>query len=53
VPLCRAHHRGLHCTGDEVGWWARHKLEPLIVGRDLWRHTHRLPESPGIAVEDG
>jgi hypothetical protein len=53
VPLCRAHHRELHRTGDEVEWWARHKLEPLLVAGDLWRLTHPLPASSGIAVEDG
>jgi hypothetical protein len=45
VPVCRAHHREIHRTGDEVGWWAAHKLEPLLVAEDLWRSTHPLPAS--------
>jgi hypothetical protein len=39
VPLCRSHHRALHRYGDEPSWWASHKIDPLIVARDLWERT--------------
>jgi hypothetical protein len=53
VPVCRTHHRELHRIGNEVGWWAAHHLEPLTVAGDLWRLTHPLLPTAGIAAEDG
>src|SRR5258708_22481446 len=26
VPVCRAHHRELHRSGDEAAWWERLKI---------------------------
>ena len=37
VPLCRLHHRQVHCDPDERGWWKVHGIEPLEVAEDLWR----------------
>lgn len=35
MPLCDAHHTegpdALHRSGDELGWWARHGVEPYGV----------------------
>jgi hypothetical protein len=42
VPLCRGHHRELHQAGKEVTWWELHKINALIVARDLWEQTHPL-----------
>jgi Rad52/22 family double-strand break repair protein len=43
VPLCRTHHREIHCYGDEAAWWGKYRLDPLIVASTLWRQTHPLP----------
>ncbi len=48
VPLCRTHHRNLHQTGNEIGWWEKARIEPLPIARKLWgratraRHRDRL-----------
>ncbi len=44
VPLCRGHHRELHRCGDEVGWWAKIGLDPIVAARTLWLKTHPLPQ---------
>lgn len=41
VPLCALHHRALHDAGDEPGWWARNRIDPLPAARALWEETHR------------
>jgi len=40
VPLCRGHHRHLHQTGNEAGWWENLKIDALATARDLWKQTH-------------
>ena len=35
VPLCRVHHRDLHRTGDEIGWWQKRAIDPLETSRLL------------------
>jgi hypothetical protein len=37
VPVCRIHHRELHRSGDEAGWWQN--IDPLPVALKLWQHT--------------
>src|SRR5262249_51270411 len=39
VPVCRAHHRELHRSGDEAAWWERLNIDPLPVALKLWRQT--------------
>jgi hypothetical protein len=39
VPLCRAHHRELHHSGDEPGWWHDMGINPLEIARQLWDET--------------
>jgi hypothetical protein len=39
VPLCRVHHRELHQSGKEVGWWARTGIEPIDIAQRLWTAT--------------
>ena len=47
VPLCRAHHREVHRSSDEVGWWKQAGLDPLGFAQKLWRDSHPLqPRSP-------
>jgi hypothetical protein len=29
VPLCRAHHRAVHRTGDEKAWWQQAGIDPI------------------------
>jgi hypothetical protein len=43
VPLCRGHHREVHRSGDEAGWWERLGIDPTISARALWLKTHPLP----------
>jgi hypothetical protein len=50
VPLCRSHHRALHRHGDEAGWWKAHKVDPIMVARELWQTT-RLDGQSGGQVE--
>jgi hypothetical protein len=49
VPLCRAHHRELHRTGQEVDWWAKSGLEPTAIAHELWTQTHPLRASASLA----
>ena len=41
VPVCRLHHRELHGYGDEASWWAAVSIDPLPIGLELWRQSHR------------
>ena len=36
VPLCPAHHREIHDTGDEATWWQLRKINPLKIAEKLW-----------------
>lgn len=47
VPLCRIHHREVHRTGNERGWWAKVGVDPLPVARALWDQSRML----GVAVD--
>jgi hypothetical protein len=40
VPLCRGHHRELHRHGDELAWWGKRGIEPVVTARDLWLDSH-------------
>jgi hypothetical protein len=40
VPLCRAHHREVHCCGNEGSWWRSTGVDPLAAARALWLETH-------------
>jgi ERF superfamily len=42
VPLCRGHHREVHCRGDEAAWWVNARIDPMIAARALWLKTHPL-----------
>lgn len=43
VPLCHFGHHvsgavdGVHKTGDESGWWARHRIDPIRLAEWLWQ----------------
>jgi hypothetical protein len=39
VPLCRVHHRAVHRSRDERGWWQAAGIDPIKVARKLWRET--------------
>ncbi len=39
VPVCRVHHRELHCYGDEASWWAGVGIDPLPIALGLWRRS--------------
>ena len=40
VPLCRTHHRELHRSSDEAGWWKQAGIDALSTARRLWQETH-------------
>jgi hypothetical protein len=42
VPLCRIHHRDVHSFGDEVAWWQRRAIDPLVTSRMLWVSTQHI-----------
>jgi hypothetical protein len=44
VPLCRAHHREVHRSSDEVAWWKQADIDAVALARKLWRETHPLQE---------
>jgi DNA recombination protein Rad52 len=46
VPLCRLHHRAVHETGDEEGWWRDNRIDPLAEAEKLWTGSRGL-ESKG------
>jgi hypothetical protein len=52
VPLCRSHHRELHRTSNEVGWWARLGIDPMAMAYKLWTQTHPIPTPEVIAITD-
>jgi ERF superfamily len=35
VPLCRIHHRDVHSHGDELAWWQKRAIDPLVTSRAL------------------
>jgi hypothetical protein len=39
VPVCRAHHRELHRSGNEVAWWRRLNIDPLPAALKLWQQS--------------
>ena len=45
VPLCRGHHREVHRSGDEPGWWKKTSIDPTVPARALWLETHPLPST--------
>jgi ERF superfamily len=51
VPLCRGHHREVHRTGDEAGWWKEAGVDAIGVARKLWTETHpvRMPANDSSA----
>ena len=49
VPLCRIHHRDVHSFGDEVAWWERRAIDPLVTSRMLWVSTQRIASGSGFA----
>ncbi len=52
VPLCRTHHRNLHQTGNEIGWWEKTRIEPLPIARKLWETSHPRGASRSTAPTD-
>jgi len=39
VPVCRIHHRELHRSADEAGWWQKLNIDPVPVALKLWEHS--------------
>ena len=51
VPLCRAHHRDNHSSGDEVAWWERRAIDPIATARMLWVSTRQSNDNDTPGVE--
>jgi hypothetical protein len=61
VPLCRGHHRELHRSGNEIAWWKKAGIDPMLQARMFWLKTHPLPTvldnadnaraRPGVAID--
>jgi hypothetical protein len=54
VPLCRSHHRELHRTGEEAGWWKQFSVDPMAIAYQLWTSSHPVRKSaiaPNTVVE--
>jgi hypothetical protein len=49
VPLCRIHHRDLHRSRDEGGWWAKLGIDAVRIARKLWISTRSPASSPPSA----
>ena len=39
VPLCRAHHRQVHQSGNEARWWEELGIDALTIAGTLWQET--------------
>jgi hypothetical protein len=53
VPVCRAHHREIHRSGNEESWWRTTRIDPLAAARLLWLETRPLPrEEDSTASSD-
>ncbi|MFZ3361428.1 MAG: ERF family protein [Xanthobacteraceae bacterium] len=48
VPLCRGHHREVHCCGDEAAWWRKTGIDPTGAARTLWLQTHPLASATAL-----
>ncbi len=53
VPLCRTHHRNLHQTGNEIGWWEKTRIEPLPIARKLWETSHPRAAARAAVASNG
>jgi ERF superfamily len=42
VPLCRTHHRALHRSRDERGWWEQAGIDPIKIARKLWSESRGM-----------
>ena len=51
VPLCRGHHREVHRSGNETGWWSKSGIDPTAAARVLWLKSHPLPLARGPNAE--
>jgi hypothetical protein len=52
VPVCRIHHRELHRSGDEAGWWQKFNIDPLPVALRLWQHS-QTEVAPSLIAKGG
>jgi ERF superfamily len=48
VPVCRAHHREIHRSGNEESWWRNTRIDPLAAARSLWLETR--PRKPLLSA---
>ncbi len=46
VPLCSTHHRNLHASGNERGWWQVQGVDPEPAAKALWRDSHQAALQP-------
>ena len=53
VPLCRGHHRQVHQTGNETGWWENLNINALEIAKGFWAENRGLRKSDSIIPTDG
>src|SRR5262245_65720361 len=51
VPLCRIHHRLVHRSRDERGWWRQAGVDPIKVARRLWKETRGIGQRQSQRLE--
>ena len=51
VPLCRIHHRDVHSHVDEIAWWQKRAIDPLVTSRALWVSTQQIACGSGSASD--
>ena len=49
VPLCRVHHRELHCRSDEPTWWQQLNIDPMLTASALWAQTRPALTNPEVS----
>ncbi len=50
VPLCRGHHRELHRASNELAWWKKIGIRPLMVAEGLWKQSRLVVDVPGAGL---
>lgn len=52
VPLCALHHRDLHTTGNELAWWERKQIDPMVTASSLWDESHGRAEAAARHIRE-
>jgi hypothetical protein len=50
VPLCRAHYRQVHRSGNEAAWWEDLDINALEIAKGLWEQSSASASTQGPSV---